>query len=85
MSISKGSCSEFKSQLYRALDSDYISNEVFEELYKQADEISAQLTKFIAYLNKTAIKGSRYKVEEPEAPYTDVHTNESLAFFATQN
>jgi four helix bundle protein len=69
LAISKGSCDEFKSQLYRALDHEYITKETFDALYKNADGISAQLSSFIRYLNKSDIKGSRYKVEEAEAPY----------------
>lgn len=69
MGISKGSCAEFKSQLYRALDHGYIDQEKFDVLYRNADGISAQLTKFIDYLNKSSIKGSRYKVEEPVPEY----------------
>ncbi len=80
MGISKGSCSEFRSQLYRALDQEYISQVTFDELYKRADGISAQLTRFIAYLNKTTYKGSRYKVEEREIEYDIDKEFESLVF-----
>lgn len=69
LGISKGSCAEFKSQLYRALDHNYINQTTFDLLYRNADGISAQLAKFIDYLNRSNIKGSRYKVEEPAASY----------------
>jgi four helix bundle protein len=69
MAISKGSSSEFRSQLYRAFDQEYISQQTFDNLYKRADSISAQLTRFMAYLNRSALKGSRYKVDEPEVHY----------------
>ena len=37
--ISKGSCGEFRSQLYRALDRKYLNQEEFNLLYKHAKEI----------------------------------------------
>jgi four helix bundle protein len=38
LSIAKGSAEEAKSQLYRALDRKYITQEKFESLYDQADK-----------------------------------------------
>src|SRR6188508_350373 len=37
--ISKGSCGEFRSQLYRALDRNYINQSEFNELYSLAKDI----------------------------------------------
>lgn len=37
--ISKGSCGEFRSQLYRALDRGYIEMKEFEELFALSKEI----------------------------------------------
>lgn len=88
MGISKGSCAEFKSQLYRALDHEYIDQAKFDVLYRNADAISAQLTKFMDYLNKSGIKGSRYKVEEPIAEYginEDVEFLNLLAGYILRN
>lgn len=47
---SKGSAAEFKSQLYRALDTGRIAEEEFEELKKMAEEMGNELGKFIKYL-----------------------------------
>jgi len=58
--ISKGSCGETKSQLYRALDSGYISNDEFKEAYIQSDEVSRVLEGFIKYLQTTEIKGRKF-------------------------
>jgi four helix bundle protein len=61
LAISKASAGEVRSQLYRALDQDYISKEKFEELYKMSDDIGKMLSAFMAYLNKTDIKGEKFK------------------------
>lgn len=50
--IAKGSTSEVQSQLYIALDLRYISQEEFDNLYKQADEVGRLTFGFIRYLRK---------------------------------
>jgi four helix bundle protein len=61
LGYSKGSCGEFRSQLYRALDRKYINQEQFEEFYSLSARISAMLQKFILYLQNTNIPGERKK------------------------
>lgn len=61
LSISKGSVGEVKSQLYRALDRNYITNEIFEHLYKKADELSNKTGGFISYLNSSEFRGLKFK------------------------
>lgn len=62
LGYSKGSCGELRSQLYRALDRKYITQEKFDELYSYCLRISAMLQKFIEYLLKTNVKGIRKKI-----------------------
>jgi four helix bundle protein len=59
--ISKGSCGELRSQLYRALDRNYISQKEFESLSIHAMKISSLLQKLINYLENSIIKGIKYK------------------------
>ncbi len=61
LTTSKGETGELKSQLYRCLDNKYISQILFDELYALADEITKMLTGFINYLNKSKIKGQKFK------------------------
>mgnify|MGYP006282983135 CR=1 FL=1 len=50
--ISTGSCAELKSQLYIALDQDYISQEEFDSAYEQATKVNKLINGFIRYLKK---------------------------------
>jgi len=56
LGYSKGSCGELRSQLYRALDRKYISQQEFDEFYIMAVRISAMLQKLIEYLQRTEVK-----------------------------
>ncbi len=59
--ISKGSCGEFRSQLYRAMDRGYLIQTEFDMLYKLALDIIVLLQKLIDYLDKSEMKGPKYK------------------------
>ena len=48
--ISKSSAAEVQSQLYVALDQKYISQDIFIEIYNQADTVSKLNSGFIKYL-----------------------------------
>jgi four helix bundle protein len=53
LTISKASASEVQSQLYIALDQNYIEKKVFEELYEMLDHCSRQIANLIFYLKGT--------------------------------
>lgn len=59
--IAKCSFSEFRSQLYSALNRTYITPEEFHELYELSREIIVMLQKLIDYLEASDYKGSEYK------------------------
>ncbi len=61
LSIAKSSTGEVQSQLYIALDQEYITLEQFDKGYKLCDETMRLIGGFIAYLQKTSIKGPKYK------------------------
>lgn len=52
LGYSKGSCGELRSQLYRALDRNYLQSHQFENLLKMVSKISAMLYGLIVYLQK---------------------------------
>ncbi|MBL7749238.1 MAG: four helix bundle protein [Chitinophagaceae bacterium] len=62
--IAKGSCGEFRSQLYRAVDREYLNQVEFDELYNMAMEVIILLQKLINYLEQTELKGIKYKNRE---------------------
>ena len=61
LTIAKGEIGELKSQLYRGLDIQYFSIEIFTELYSLADDLTKMVTTLIRYLNKSSIKGQKFK------------------------
>lgn len=65
LTYSKGSAGEVKSQLYRALDRQYISNEQFESMYNKCDIIGKKTGSFIIYLNSSEHKGNKFKNRKP--------------------
>ncbi len=57
--ISKGSAAEVQSHLYVALDQEYISQEIFQEIYAQAEKVSKMDSGFIKYLNSQLKKPAK--------------------------
>ena len=60
LSIAKGSTGEVKSQLYVALDANFISQPEFDQLYDQCSQISRLTAGFMNYLGKSPLRGQKY-------------------------
>lgn len=63
LGYAKGSAGEFRPQLYRALNRNYITKKQFDELYEMSVNISGKLQKFIEYLLKTNVAGTRKNIK----------------------
>ena len=61
LGFSRGSCTELKSQLYRAKDKKLISEEEFQKLSQKCEKEIAKITSFINFLNRSNFKGSKFK------------------------
>ncbi|AVR43815.1 four helix bundle protein [Christiangramia fulva] len=61
LGFSRGSCTELKSQLYRAKDKKLISEEEFQKLSQKCEKEIAKITAFIGFLNRSDFKGSKFR------------------------
>ncbi len=58
--IAKGSIGEIRSQLYIALDRNYINQNEFESLNDYANKVARIIAGLIKYLRSSEIKGEKY-------------------------
>lgn len=61
LSTAKGSCGEIQDHLYTALDEAYIEQVEFKKLYLKASETGKLIAGFMKYLQKTEIKGTKFR------------------------
>src|ERR1051325_2118721 len=61
LSHSKGSCGEVRSHLYVALDQQYITQAVFDQLYDHSTEVSRLISGFMTYLKQSDLRGKQYR------------------------
>jgi len=60
--IAKGSCGEVRSQLIRANDVGYLTEEEYNELYMECRKLSASIMNLIKEIKSSEMVGSKYKV-----------------------
>ncbi len=61
LSIAKGSAGEVRSQLYVALDQNYVSLDEFNSVFRKISENSRVISGLINYLKQSELKGRKFK------------------------
>ena len=61
LSISKASCGEVRSQLYRCLDRGYLDQKCFQRIYDLLIIESRKLKSFMNYLKTTDYNGTKFR------------------------
>ena len=61
LSIAKGSAGEVESQLYVALDQEYINDEAFSQMETLAISVKKPLAGFMNYLPGSDLRGHKFK------------------------
>lgn len=61
LSIAKGSCGEARSQLYVALDQNYITQPQFDWTYNHLNETGRMIGGLMGYLNQSNLKGRKFR------------------------
>jgi len=61
LSIAKGSCGEARSQLYVALDQQYITTDQFDIAYGSLNETGKRIGGFMRYLRQSDLRGSKFR------------------------
>jgi len=61
LTVAKGSCGEVRSQLYVALDQNYIDEPTFREIYNRTLETSRLIAGLIRYLKQSDFRGTKFR------------------------
>ena len=59
--IAKGSCGELRSQVMRAHDVNFITDETYNQKYADCKKLSIAITNFIKTIKDSEFKGTRYQ------------------------
>ena len=66
--ISLSSAAELQSHMYVALDQNYVTKEIFERIYQQAEKTSKLISGLITYLLSSENKFKRDKPKKQQKP-----------------
>ena len=61
LSISKGSCSETRSQSYRAFDAGFVTQTELDDLLVRTQRLKLKIGNFMNYLKNSPLTGTKYK------------------------
>ena len=61
LAMARGSCGEVRTQLYVALDQQYISKEEFDLVVGKTIEVSRMISGLMRYLQRSKMRGNKYK------------------------
>jgi four helix bundle protein len=65
--VAKASCGEVRSQVYVALDQNYVAAAEVDELTNSFKRLSSMISNLIAYLRKSGMKGEKFIKLEPSS------------------
>ncbi|HRO47835.1 four helix bundle protein [Agriterribacter sp.] len=65
LGIAKGSTGEVRSQVYRAMDNKYIDHIDGIAIIDEYEKLAKEMAGFISYLNKSTVKGQKFKDRYP--------------------
>jgi four helix bundle protein len=67
--ISKGSCGEIRAQMTVALDLNYITQSIYDELTISCRRVSGMLANLVTHLKNSEYRGTKYRKIALKAPH----------------
>lgn len=61
LAVAKGSCGEVRTQLYVALDQNYVDQAVFDRIYERLLTTSRLISGMMRYLRQSELRGSKFQ------------------------